>query len=312
MIHTRKTILNLIACVALTGVLTAAHAQQTDGAFTPKLGQSGKDVIWLPTHDEVVSTMLRMAAVTSRDYVVDLGSGDGKILIAAARDPGARGLGLEYNPEMVELSIRRAREAGVQDKVDFRRADIFASDFSSATVVTMYLLPELNLKLRPTLFRMKPGTRIVSNSFDMGEWKPDEAAFLGTSRAMLWIIPAHVAGTWTLHHPNGTTHAPQTLNLRQRFQQLEGDVVFDQQLRYSLQNVRIKGSDIDFETRDPQGQTLHFKGRVDADRLSGEFTHARNGRSRVDARRANAPAAFDEARATDKEMAEAIRALGAQ
>lgn len=295
----------LAACLVLAGAL----AQPAGGGFTPQLGQRGKDVMWLPTSDQVVAVMLRMAAVTPRDFVVDLGSGDGKILIAAARDFGARGLGLEYNPDMVELSIRRAREAGLQDKMDFRRADIFESDFSAATVVTMYLLPELNLRLRPTLLKMKPGTRIVSNSWDMGTWSPDETTWLGSGRAMLWIIPAHVAGTWNLRYPGSASNGPQSLSLRQYFQKLEGDSAFGP-VRHSLQNPRIKGPELEFETRDPQGSVMQFRGRIDGDRMSGEFTHPRSGRHKVEAQRTDAPPAFEEARATEKEQGEAARALG--
>ena len=179
-----------LACLALSD----AWAQQSTGDYMPRLGQSGKDVMWLPTPDLMVDSMLRMAEVTSRDFVVDLGSGDGKIPITAARRFGARALGLEFNPDLVEVSKLRARQANVADKVEFRQADIFTTDYSSASVVTLYLLPEINLKLRPTLLKMNPGTRISSHSFDMGSWRPDETTVIGSARTMLWVIPAHMAG----------------------------------------------------------------------------------------------------------------------
>ena len=158
-----------LACLAMSH----AWAQQATGDYTPQVGQAGKDVIWVPTPDSLVDSMLRMAEVTSRDFVVDLGSGDGKIPITAARQFGARALGVEFNPDMVEVSKLRARQANVADKVEFRQADIFTTDYSSASVVTLYLLPEINLKLRPTLLKMNPGTRIASHSFGMADWRPD-------------------------------------------------------------------------------------------------------------------------------------------
>jgi hypothetical protein len=294
------------SCIAAS----AAWAQQAAGEYVPRLGQSGKDVIWLPSPDATVNRMLRMAEVTSRDYLVDLGSGDGKIPIAAARGPGARALGLEYNPDLVDVSRRRAREAGVQDKVEFRQADIFTADFSNATVVTMYLLPELNLKLRPILFRMKPGTRISSNSFDMQTWMPDEISHVGTARSFLWIIPAHVAGDWTVSYGAGKKTASTALTLRQRFQKVEGEAQFEG-FKASLQDVRLRGSAISFATRDANGDELHFAGKIDGNRMVGATTSARHGRARFRAERSIAPAPFEEAIGTEQEKIDAVRALGA-
>ena len=183
-------------CVALGPAMVGASAQQP--AYEPQVGQSGKDVIWVPTPQTLVDRMLQMAKVTPSDYVIDLGSGDGRTVITAAK-LGATAHGIEYNPDMVELSKRNAAKAGVAEKATFAKADIFASDFSKATVVTMFLLPALNLKLKPILLNMEPGTRVVSNSFDMGDWKPDETAHVendstGYCRAFLWIIPAKVDG----------------------------------------------------------------------------------------------------------------------
>lgn len=303
--------MNRLAAICLLGLaaLSAAWAQPSREPYAPQLGQSGKDVMWLPTHDQLVTVMLRMAAVTPRDFVVDLGSGDGKIPIAAARDFGARALGLEYNANLVELSIRRARDAGVSGKVQFRQADIFESDFTAASVVTLYLLPELNLRLRPMLFKMKPGTRVVSNSFDMGTWSPDETALIGTGRAMLWIVPAHVAGTWAVQYATKQRAAPQTIVLRQRFQKLDGEGVLAQ-TRMSLQHARIRATDVQFEVRDDRGDLLTFKAKVDGDRMTGEVRSARGARARFEARRSDAPAIFEEARATPEEEIEAQRVLG--
>jgi SAM-dependent methyltransferase len=194
-------VLRSLAVVLLTLNMAWAQAQAPAKDFEPKVGQRGKDVIWVPTPQALVERMLDMAKVTARDYVVDLGSGDGRTVIAAAKR-GAKAMGIEFNPDMVELSKRAAAAAGVADRAIFLNADIFQTDFSQATVVTMFLLSSLNLKLRPTLLAMKPGTRIVSNTFDMGDWKADQIAYVtdgctGYCRAYLWIVPAKVEGAWT-------------------------------------------------------------------------------------------------------------------
>jgi SAM-dependent methyltransferase len=175
---------------------------QTSGTFEPQVGQPGKDVIWVPTPQALIDQMMRMAKVTPQDYVVDLGSGDGRTVITAAKI-GAKTLGVEYNPDMVELSKRNAAKDGIGEKARFIKGDIFETDFSDATVVTMFLLPSLNLKLRPKLLEMKPGTRLVSNTFNMGDWRPDETANVEKDcptycRALMWIVPAKVEGKWQL------------------------------------------------------------------------------------------------------------------
>ena len=202
-------------------------------AFEPEVGQAGKDVVWVPTPQALVDKMLDMAKVTPKDYVIDLGSGDGRTVITAAKR-GVRALGIEYNPDMVELSKANAEKEGVASRATFVKADLFQTDFSKATVITMFLLPGINLKLRPKILGLKPGTRIVSNSFTMGEWKADETAELGPNEgcnawctALLWIVPARVAGTWTV--PQGE------LALKQEFQMLSGT------LRTEGQALPVKG-----------------------------------------------------------------------
>ena len=168
----------IVVLVVAGGVcLQAQQAQQAQQVktFQPEVGQAGKDVVWVPTPQVLVDKMLDMAKVTPSDYVIDLGSGDGRTVITAAKR-GARALGIEYNPDMVELSTANAAKEGVSDRAKFMKADLFETDFSQATVVTMFLLPDINLKLRPKILEMKPGTRIVSNSFTMGEWEADESA----------------------------------------------------------------------------------------------------------------------------------------
>jgi len=205
-------------CVALAPAMVGVSAQQPARDYEPQVGQAGKDVIWVPTPQTLVDRMLQMAKVTPSDYVVDLGSGDGRTVITAAK-LGAKAHGIEFNPDMAELSKRNAAKAGVAEKATFANADIFASDFSNATVVTMFLLPGLNLKLRPILLNMAPGTRVVSNSFDMGDWKADETAHVtdectGYCRAYLWIIPAKVDGAWKF--------GPSELSLEQQYQSFTG------------------------------------------------------------------------------------------
>jgi precorrin-6B methylase 2 len=191
-------------------------------AFEPTVGQEGKDVVWVPTPQAVVDKMLDMAKVTPQDFVIDLGSGDGRTVITAAKR-GARALGVEYNPKMVELSKRNAEQAGVSGRATFVKADLFETDFSQASVITMFLLPEINLKLRPKILKLKPGTRVVSNTFTMGEWEADQTAELGAGgggcdnswcTALLWIVPAKVAGTYTV--------AQGEVTLKQQFQMLSG------------------------------------------------------------------------------------------
>jgi len=206
-------------CVALTTTWSGALGQvQAPANYEPQVGQGGKDVIWVPTPQALVDRMMDMAKVTPQDYVIDLGSGDGRTVITAAKI-GAKALGIEFNPDMVELSKRNAAKEGVGDKAVFVNGDIFQSDFSQATVITMFLLSSLNLKLRPILLDMKPGTRVVSNTFNMGDWEADqivEAKGECTSycRAFLWIIPAKVEGTWQI--------GGSELTLRQTYQGVTG------------------------------------------------------------------------------------------
>ena len=190
--------------------------------FTPRSGQPGKDVIWVPTSDQLVTRMLKLASVSPQDLVYDLGAGDGKIAIAAAREFGARAVGVEYNPEMARLAQCYAEAEGVADRVRIIHGDIFETDFSSASVVTLYLLPELNLRLRPTILKMKPGTRIVSHSFMMDDWEPDDRSVTQDGQAYMWIVPADVAGTWLFQRKDGRERFE--IHLEQTFQYIKGTV----------------------------------------------------------------------------------------
>jgi SAM-dependent methyltransferase len=209
--------------------------------YEPQSGQAGKDVVWVPTPQALVDRMLDMAALTKDDYVIDLGSGDGRTVITAAKR-GARAHGIEYNPDMVALAKHTAEAEGVAGRATFAQADIFQSDFSSASLITLFLLPDLNVKLRPTLLDMRPGTRVVSNSFSMGDWQPDDSIEAGSGcvswcRAHKWVVPAKVGGTWSL--------ADGSLRLTQTFQMLDGTLTLSGQT-LPISEARMNGAAIAF------------------------------------------------------------------
>ena len=252
-----------LSAVALGVALSAQAPAPAQPAAKPKpyepsVGQAGKDVVWVPTADALVAKMLDMAKLTPKDYLVDLGSGDGRTVIAAAKR-GATALGIEYNPDMVELSKRNAATAGVTAKATFMKADIFETDYSKATVLTLFLLPDLNLKLRPTILNMKPGTRVVSNSFHMEDWEADETARVDTEctswcNAFLWIVPAKAEGTWTT--PKGE------LSLSQKFQMLTGRLGST-----AIAEGRLRGSEISFTAGG-----VKYVGEVNGNSIKGTAT----------------------------------------
>ena len=238
----------------IAGYLCAQEQTQSTG-FVPQVGQKGKDVIWVPTPDELVDEMLEIAEVSAKDFVIDLGSGDGRTVIAAAK-LGARALGIEYNPDMVELSKKNAEEAGVSGKTNFIQTDLFEYDLSEATVITMFLLPEINLKLRPRLLDLKPGTRIVSNTFTMGDWEPDyevmtEENWDSWNTALLWIVPAKVEGIWKLQQGE--------LSISQEFQMIYGTLKSDDKT-LTINDGRLNGDEITFNI-DGAIYTGHVNGR---------------------------------------------------
>jgi SAM-dependent methyltransferase len=228
--------------VASSG-LALAQAQKDASTYEPTSGQPGKDVVWVPTPQALVDKMLDLARVGPKDFVMDLGSGDGRTVITAAKR-GARALGVEYNPDMVELSRRNAEKGGVAGKASFVKADLFETDFSKASVITMFLLPDINLKLRPKILALKPGTRIVSNSFTMGDWQADQTATLSTEAgcnaswctALFWIVPARVAGTHKL--------SVGELTLKQTYQMLSGTLETDGKT-FAIEG-RVRGEEIAF------------------------------------------------------------------
>jgi hypothetical protein len=269
----------LVLCLVLTFMTSFAVAQPArqepaKQEYEPQVGQEGKDVVWVPTPQELVDKMLDMAKVTAKDYVIDLGSGDGRTVITAAKR-GARAHGIEYNPDMVELSKRNAAKEGVSDKATFEKADLFESDFSQATVITMFLLPSINLKLRPKILDLKPGTRIVSNSFDMDTWKADEtgtvAGCTNWCTAYLWIVPAKVAGTWQL--PQGE------LTIKQTFQMISGTLKSGKNTTQI--NGKLTGDQIAFTAGSAQ-----YTGRVAGNTIEGTIRSGNGNDSKWKATRA--------------------------
>lgn len=240
----------------------AAAPAEPPREYEPEVWQAGKDVVWVPMARERVEKMLDLAKLTPADFVVDLGSGDGITVIAAARR-GARAMGVEFNPDLVAFSKRQAQRAGVADKTQFVQGDLFQADLSRATVITLFLLDEINLKLRPSLLALKPGTRVLSNTFRMGDWEPDalEAAASGCANwcwLYLWIVPARVEGTW--RSPEGP------LALKQQYQKL-GGTLGTGPLAASVIDGRLNGDEIRFTAGGAE-----YRGRVKGDLIEGTIT----------------------------------------
>ena len=238
---------------------------EAESEFEPKVGQEGKDVIWVPTSQAMVDKMLDMAKVTPQDNVIDLGSGDGRTVITAAKR-GATALGIEYNPKMVELSQRSAAKEGVGDKAQFRKADLFETDLSQATVITMFLLPEINLQLRPKILDLKPGTRVVSNSFTMGDWTPDETAEVREGctsycKALLWIVPAKVEGNWRL--PKGE------LKIEQNYQTISGTLKSGKSVQ-KITDGKVEGDQVTFTAGGTRYTGRVSEGAIEGTRRTGK------------------------------------------
>jgi hypothetical protein len=251
----RSLAVSWIAAAVTVGPALAQPAAD----FQPTVGQEGKDVIWVPTAQALVDRMLDMAKVTPDDYVIDLGSGDGRTVITAAKR-GARALGIEYNPDMVALSERNAAKEGVADRAKFMKTDLFEFDFSQATVLTMFLLPDINLRLRPKILNMKPGTRVVSNSFNMGDWNADETAEVKEGctsycKTFFWVVPAQVEGKWRL--PEGE------LTLQQKYQVISGTLKSKRGMA-RISNGKLRGDRIAFTA----GRT-RYEGQVNGAAMHG-------------------------------------------
>ena len=264
---TFKSALATLLLTAIAGSVLAQTRAECEKDYRPQVGQAGKDVVWVPTPDEIVARMLGMAKVTPQDYVVDLGAGDGKIAIAAGK-LGATALGIEYNADMAKLAQCLVKADKVGDKVKIIQGDIFKEDFSKATVVTMYLLPELNLRLRPTILAMKPGTRVTSHQFTMGDWEPDQTAEADYRTAYLWIVPAQVAGTWSFRDAGGK--GLFTANLAQKYQKISGDVT-QGSAKQPLVGASLRGEEMRFAFNDEKGVTRTLQGTVKGNEFIGNL-----------------------------------------
>ena len=249
-----------LTALVLTVALGAGAQAQTKPEFQPEVGQAGKDVVWVPSPEQLVDKMLDMAKVTPNDFVMDLGSGDGRTVIAAAKR-GVRATGVEYNPDMVTLSRRNAEKAGAS-LATFVQGDIFQTDLTKATVITLFLLPDLNVKLRPTILTMKPGTRVVSNTFRMGDWTPDETVELGCGSyctAFMWIVPARIEGNWK--------SAQGDMNFKQEYQTFTGTAG-----GAPLTGGKLSADEISFSVNGTQ-----YAGRVSGDTIEGTFKSSAGG-----------------------------------
>ncbi len=258
----RRRIVLASLLALLLPLLGSVNAAQP--GFEPRVGQAGKDVIWVPTPNSLIDRMLRMVNAGPNDKLVDLGSGDGRIAIAAARDfKVGSAIGIEYNSEMVTLSNHNAVDQGVAQRVNFIQGDLFATDFSDATIVTMYLLPAINLRLRPILLNMKPGTRIVSHAFTMSDWRPDDRASVAGQNAYFWIVPARVAGTWKAQAGAETVE----LQLTQAFQDFRGTAA---PMNAAVQGS-LKGDEIRLTLPDGKGGQRELVGKVAGEQITGKL-----------------------------------------
>jgi precorrin-6B methylase 2 len=239
------------------------RAQQADAPpFEPQSGQPGKDVVWVPTPQVLVEKMLDVAKVTPNDYIIDLGSGDGRNVIAAAKR-GARALGVEFNPDMVRLSRYNAEKAGVSDKATFVEGDMYAADISKATALILFLLPHNLERLTPAFLNLPPGTRIVDNTFEIPGWKPDVTERVETGcatwcTALMWIVPAKVDGVWKM--------GAEELRIEQSFQYFKGTHATSAATA-AIENGRLDGAEISFRIGGAD-----YIGKVDGNRMEGVVT----------------------------------------
>ena len=269
-VRRKATVFRLLLITALA-TLTALPALAQSKPFEPVVGQPGKDVVWVPTPQALVEKMLDMARLTPQDFHMDLGSGDGRTVITAAKR-GARSMGIEYNPDMVELAKRNAEKEGVTARATFVKADLFETDFSKATVITLFLLPDINLRLRPKILDLKPGTRIASNTFTMGDWQPDQTATMENDciswcTALFWIVPAKVQGTWKM--PQGE------LALTQMYQMVSGTLKNGSNTT-PIADGKLRGDQITFSAGGVQ-----YTGKVNGNTIEGTTSGAATGAFRA-------------------------------
>lgn len=281
-----------LSLLLLISIACACNAQ------SPQL-----DVPYVPTPEPVVKKMLQMADVKEGDVVYDLGCGDGRIVITAVRDFGARGIGVDLDPERIADSNKNAQAANVADRVKFIEQDLFTMDFSDADVVAMYLLPSVNVKLRPTILEMRPGTRIVSHAFDMGDWEADEYAEVEGRSVYFWVVPAKADGTWTWEAPTPAGKQEVSMSVDQKYQTIKGTArIADQE--YGIHDGKLRGDELSFTLRPiggAEGATaMNYTGKIDGDTITGRMNAPAPGEARPAGARGNGTANGAEWTATRK------------
>ena len=256
---------SLLLLASAAGQAQPHSREDCEAAHPASLGRPGKDVPWVVTSDAVARAMLSMARVTPRDLVLDLGAGDGKIAIAAAKAPyGARAVGIEYDPDLAKRAACLVQVEGLVDKVRIVEGDIFKEDFGHASVVTMYLLPHLNLCVRHRILALEPGTRVVSHQYKMADWEPEQSVRILGRDVYLWTVPARVDGVWDFQDSEGT---PFTIELRQTFEKLSGEITRGG-VRQALLSATVRGRELRF-TFDAAGVTVHASGTVRGGEVTG-------------------------------------------
>jgi len=245
--------------------LVLALLTATVCAQTPEIGQVSKDSVWVPTPDRMIHRMLQLADTTDKDVVLDLGSGDGRIPIHAAKHFGARGIGVELEKNLIELSRKAAAAQGVGHRVQFVQQDLFTYDLSAATVIALYISPGAMEKLKPRFLALRPGTRVASHHFTLGDWEPDEIVRVEGRTGYLWVVPAHVKGEWVVSIPGGDF----LLRVEQHHQQLKTTAERDAKPLHVI-GARLRGTELRFTSFDPDGHSRHFTGQVDGDEMRGE------------------------------------------
>jgi len=261
----------LLVCTLVAGTAVAADVQQSEYAFEPVIGMPGRDVVWVPTPPQVVEFMLDLAKLTPQDFVIDLGSGDGRIVLAAGRR-GAHGLGVELNADLVQLSNEEAARQGIAERVQFKVQDMFLTDLSVASVLTTYLLPHLNVRVRPQLLaQMKPGSRVVAYSFHMGEWQPDAVEQLNGLTVHYYTVPARAMGQWRWAHDGVGYTREYEMNVQQTFQFISGKASSKTGFAY-LRDMKLEGDRISFTLTEEAGSALaqtRYEGRIEGDAITG-------------------------------------------
>ncbi len=264
---TKRNYFAIASCVVLPLLYGCAATNYGDNEFKLSMASSGKDVMWMPTKVEMADQMLSLAQVRQGDLVYDLGSGDGVIPIEAAKKYQVRSVGIEYNPDLVKLSERNAERAKVENLVTFKQGDIFVEDFSQATVLTLYLGENLNSKLMPTILNMQAGTRVVSNTFRMEGWIPDQEVRISNGEmAYLWIVPANIDGNWQWNGPSEL--GDLRLVIRQKKQFFDGALYQGNKRIAHFEDSRIRGSDLEFAFV-YQNTNYVFKGRINGSGMTG-------------------------------------------